>query len=133
MVSIKSQLETAGLRPTRQRLALAGLLFAETPRHVTAETLHREAVAAGAQVSLATVYNTLWAFSDAGLVRRMVLEGASVVFDTNTEAHHHFLNEDTGEITDIPQDHVALQKVPTPPDGAQVTSVDVVVRVRSRD
>ncbi len=126
---LRERLETAGLRPTRQRVALAHLLFRSGCRHVTAEALHGEAEASGAQVSLATVYNTLRAFTDAGLVRQVAVDGARVFFDTNTDAHHHFLDEATGELTDIPADDVAITHLPQPPAGRAVARVDVIVRL----
>src|SRR5262245_10510321 len=96
-----SRLRTAGLRPTRQRMALAQLLFTDKDRHVTAETLHGEAVAAGESVSLATVYNTLHQFTEAGLLRQVVVDGSRTYFDTNTGDHHHFYREDDGLLIDI--------------------------------
>lgn len=127
--SVRERLEAAGLRPTRQRVALAAALFRAGCRHVTAEALHSEVEAAGAPVSLATVYNTLRAFTDAGLVRQVAVDGARVFFDTNTDAHHHFLDEASGELTDIPADHVAITQLPPPPAGRAVARVDVVVRL----
>jgi Fur family iron response transcriptional regulator len=123
----------AGLRPTRQRIELAGVLFAKGPRHLTAEALHAEAAHAGVRVSLATVYNTLNAFIDAGLVRQVAVDGSRVYFDTNVDAHHHFFDEDTGALEDIPADQVAVAALPTPPSGAEITRVDVVVRVKRKD
>jgi Fur family iron response transcriptional regulator len=120
----------AGLRPTRQRLALADVLFAKGSRHLTAEALHGEAARSGVRVSLATVYNTLNAFTDAGLVRQVAVDGARVYFDTNLDAHHHFFNEETGELTDIPAEQVAVAQVPDAPQGAEIARVDVVVRIK---
>ncbi|MBT3533452.1 MAG: transcriptional repressor [Rhodospirillaceae bacterium] len=129
-------LQQAGLRPTRQRLALARLLFDEGNRHVTAEDLHREARKAGVSVSLATIYNTLNQFTISGLLREVVVEPGRAYFDTNTSGHHHFFFEKTGEICDIPEDEVAIARLPQLPDGATLSRVDVVVRIRestSRD
>src|SRR5262245_7982586 len=84
------KLRKAGLRPTRQRLALAQLLFGRGDRHVTAEGLHEEAVGAGMPVSLATVYNTMHQFTAAGLLREVTVDGTRTYFDTNTGDHHHF-------------------------------------------
>ncbi len=129
----RARLEAAGVRPTRQRLGLAALLFRGGCRHVTAEALHGEAEAAGAPVSLATVYNTLRAFTDAGLVRQLAVDGGRVFFDTNTANHHHFLDESTGALSDIPADDVTIAHIPPAPAGAEVARVDVIVRVRARD
>ncbi len=122
----------AGLRPTRQRIELASVLFAKGCRHVTAEGLHAEAARAGVRVSLATVYNTLNAFIEAGLVRQVAVDGARVYFDTNVEAHHHFFDEDAGRLEDIPADEVTLAALPDAPEGLDITRVDVVVRVKRR-
>jgi Fur family iron response transcriptional regulator len=121
--------KAAGLRPTRQRLALARLLFENGDRHVTAEQLHGEAMAAKVRVSLATVYNTLHQFTDAGLMREVVVEPGRSYFDTNVDDHHHFYFEDTGRLQDIPGNHVSLDGLPKPPDGTRVARIDVIIRV----
>ena len=126
------RLRKAGLRPTRQRLALAQLLFARGDRHVTAEGLHEEAVAAGMPVSLATVYNTMHQFTEAGLLREVTVDGSRTYFDTNTGNHHHFYCEDDGTLMDIDGDAIAVAGVPVPPPGAQVDRVDVIVRLKRR-
>jgi len=124
------RLRQAGLRPTRQRVELAGLLFAGGHRHMTAESLQADAVAAGVQVSLATVYNTLHQFTHAGLLRQVVVDAARAYFDTNTGDHQHFFVEDEGTLIDIPGEHIAVAGVPTPPKGLTVDRIDVVVRVK---
>jgi Fur family iron response transcriptional regulator len=126
---IVQRLRMAGLRPTSQRLYLARLLFEQGDRHVTAEQLHSEAQAARIAVSLATVYNTLHQFTAAGLLRELVIESGRSYFDTNVTNHHHFFFEENGALVDIPGENVALASLPTPPDGARVSRVDVVVRV----
>lgn len=127
--NVLDQLKAAGLRPTRQRLALAKLLFEGGHRHVTAELLHGEAEAHRIRVSLATVYNTLHQFTDAGLLREVVVEPGRSYFDTNRHDHHHFFNESSGELTDIPGEEVALARLPSVPPGRRVTRVDVVIRL----
>ena len=129
---IAGRLRKAGLRPTRQRLALARLLFDGPDRHVTAEALHADATREGVRVSLATIYNALNQFTGAGLLRQIVVDGQSAYFDTNTHDHQHFLNEDTGELEDIALADLALANLPTPPRGTEISRVDVVVRVRNR-
>ena len=124
------RLRLAGLRPTRQRLALADLLFAPGDRHVSAEGLHEEAIAAGIKVSLATVYNTMHQFTQSGLLREVTVDGARVYFDTNTGDHQHFFLEKEGMLIDIPGDAISVAGVPAPPPGLAVDRVDVVVRVR---
>ncbi len=124
------KLRAAGLRPTRQRVALASLLFARGHRHLTAESLHAEAAEAGVGVSLATVYNTLHQFTQSGLLRQVAVDAQRFYFDTNTGAHQHFYNEADGALIDIPGDSIAIAGVPTPPKGMEVERVDVVVRIR---
>jgi Fur family iron response transcriptional regulator len=119
-----------GLRPTRQRVALARLLFGSGDRHVTAEHLHCEALAASIAVSLATVYNTLHQFTSAGLLREVVVEPGRSYFDTNTQDHHHFFCESTGHLQDIPGEMVMVGQLPQPPDGAEIRRVDVIIRIR---
>ena len=127
-----ARLREAGLRPTRQRLALAGLLFSADDRHVTAEELHEEAVSAGIPVSLATVYNTLHQFTGVGLLRELCVDGARTYFDTNIGDHHHFYCEEDGALLDIDGGSIAVSGVPQPPHGAKLKRVDVIVRVSRR-
>lgn len=124
-----AMLNEVGLRPTRQRLALARLLFDAADRHVTAEELHAEALGAGVSVSLATVYNTLHQFTGAGLMREVVVEPGRSYFDTNTSDHHHFFFEDSGDIQDIPEESVNIAALPNIPPGTRLNRVDVVVRL----
>jgi Fur family iron response transcriptional regulator len=129
--AIVDRLRTAGLRPTRQRLALGALLFESgRDRHVTAEQLHDEAAGHGGRVSLATVYNTLNQFTKAGLLREVLVGPGRVYFDTNLGPHHHFFIENDGTLVDIPANDVAIAQLPAAPDGMNVERVDVVVRVR---
>lgn len=130
--TVLDRLREAGLRPTRQRVALARLLFDGADRHVTAEQLHSEAEGAGVSVSLATVYNTLHQFTDGGLLREVVVEAGRSYFDTNTGGHHHFFDAGTGVLTDIPGDEIAIGDLPAPPPGAEIERVDLVIRIRSR-
>jgi Fur family iron response transcriptional regulator len=125
-----ARLRAAGLRPTRQRVEIVGLLFAGGHRHMTAESLHADALAAGVQVSLATVYNTLHQFTEAGLLRQVVVDAARSYFDTNTGEHQHFFVEDEGTLIDIPGEDISVAGVPAPPKGMAVDRIDVVVRIR---
>lgn len=127
---LADQVKAAGLRPTRQRVSLARLLFHNGDRHVTAEQLHGEAKSAEIPVSLATIYNTLNQFTRAGLLREVVVEPGRSYFDTNTSDHHHFYFEDTGDLRDIPPEHVDLAHLPAAPEGTQVDRVDVIIRLR---
>lgn len=124
-------LERGGLRPTRQRLALADLLVGDgQDRHVTAEGLYAASHRAGAKVSLATVYNTLRAFCDAGLIQEVVVDGSRSYFDTRLDDHPHFYWEDSAELTDAPTEELQIARLPTPPDGTEVARVDVVIRLK---
>jgi Fur family iron response transcriptional regulator len=129
---VLTRLRMAGLRPTRQRLALARLLLEGGDRHVTAEQLHGEAVAAAIPVSLATVYNTLHQFTEAGLLREVVVEPGRSYFDTNTSDHHHFFWEATGRLQDIPGECLSVSGLPCPPAGTEIRRIDVVIRLRSQ-
>ncbi len=123
-------LSHVGLRPTRQRLSLAALLVGDgRDRHVTAESLYA-AAQGGAGVSLATVYNTLRAFCDAGLMQEVTVDGTKSYFDTRMDDHPHFYWEDTAELTDAPADQLEISRLPAAPKGAEVTRVDVVIRLR---
>ena len=128
---VTSWLDRGNLRPTRQRLALASLLVGDGEnRHVTAESLYEMAGAAGEKVSLATVYNTLRAFCDAGLMNEVVVDGARSCFDTRMDDHPHFFWEDTGTLTDAPKDELTISALPAPPAGTEISRVDVVIRLR---
>jgi Fur family iron response transcriptional regulator len=120
-----------GLRPTRQRLALAELLVGDGEnRHVTAESLYAAAVQAGEAVSLATVYNTLRAFCDAGLMQEVVVDGSRSYFDTRMDDHPHFYWEDSAALTDAPADQLEIARLPQPPEGTEIAKIDVVIRLR---
>ena len=126
---IAERLRRAGLRPTRQRIALGTLLFGGDDRHVSAEMLHAEALAQGEHVSLATVYNTLHQFTGAGLLRELAIDGGKAYFDTNTSNHNHFFIEEHGQLMDIPGDSIRVDGLPEPPEGMRVSHIDVVVRL----
>jgi Fur family iron response transcriptional regulator len=125
----RERLHAVGLRPTRQRLALARLLFENGDRHVTAEQLHGEAASAAIPVSLATVYNTLHQLTEAGLLREVVVEPGRSYFDTNNADHHHFFCEANGLLQDIPAREVTVSGLPLAPDGTEIRRVDVIVRI----
>ena len=124
-----NQLKAAGLRPTRQRIALAKLLFGTCNRHVTAESLLTEATQAKIQISLATVYNTLHQFTDAGLLREIVVDLNRCYFDTNMAEHYHFFYEDNNRLEDIHSDDIIISKLPPLPLGKSLKRVDIVIRV----
>lgn len=131
---IERRVRDAGLRPTRQRVALATLLFAQGDRHLSAEELHEEAISGGVPVSLATVYNALHQFTEAGLLRILAVEGAKTYFDTNTSDHHHFFVEDENRLVDIEIEKgpVTVINLPQPPEGLEIANIDIVVRLRKK-
>ena len=129
-VEIAEKLRTNGLRPTRQRLALAKILFGSGDRHVSAEALHREACEAKVHVSVATVYNTLNQFTAAGLLREVAIEGDRSFFDTNTSNHFHFFHEKEGRLFDIGTDNLEITGLPAAPEGTEIDRIDVIVRLR---
>ncbi|SDW74854.1 Fur family transcriptional regulator, iron response regulator [Ruegeria halocynthiae] len=123
----------AGLRPTRQRVALAELLVGDgLHRHVTAESLFDSAKTNGDAVSLATVYNTLRAFCEAGVLQEITVDGSKSYFDTNTHDHPHFFWEDESRLSDAPSEQLVIQQLPEAPDGVEIASVDVVIRLRRK-
>jgi Fur family transcriptional regulator, iron response regulator len=129
---LKGMLRDAGLRPTRQRVALGWMLFGRGDRHVSAEGLHEEATKARVPVSLATVYNTLHQFKEAGLLRQVAMEGSKTYFDTNTSNHHHFFIEGEDRMIDIPGVQLEVADLPEPPEGMEIARVDVIVRLRKK-
>lgn len=124
-------LQAHGIKPTKQRLALGRLLFEGEHRHVTADQIFEEARSEGAEVSLATVYNTLHQFAQAGLLREVAVDLGQSYFDTNTSRHHHFFDADSGKLVDIPESEIGITKLPAPPDGQEIAGVEVIVRLRS--
>ena len=128
---IMELLRDAGLRPTRQRRSLAQQLFSGNDRHVTAEQLHSESLGQGISVSLATVYNTLHQFTTAGLLRELVVDAGRSYFDTNISAHHHLYFEDSGKLRDVSGDNIAIGELPALPEGAEISRIDIIIRVRN--
>jgi Fur family iron response transcriptional regulator len=125
-------LRKVGLRPTRQRLELGWLLFSKGDRHLTAEMLFEEASKARVPVSLATVYNTLNQFTDAGLLRQVAVDGSKTYFDTNVSDHHHFFVEDENALVDIPSAKITVTEMPAALEGYEVARVEVVVRLKRK-
>jgi Fur family transcriptional regulator, iron response regulator len=128
--TIEDRLREAALRPTEQRLALARLLFGKGDRHLCAEDLHAEALAAKVSVSLATIYNTLNQFRAAGLLRELAIEGGRSYFDTNTSNHFHFFDHEKQELMDLDADSVTVSGIPALPKGKVIDRIDVIVRLK---
>lgn len=124
-------LNNAGLRPTRQRLSLGQLLFLGGHRHVTAESLYEEAMAANAYLSLATVYNTLNQFTEVGLLRRIAADGLKSFFDTDTSVHPHFYLEGEDVLVDVAEG-LAFTRIPEALPGHEIARLDVIVHLRRK-
>lgn len=129
---LRERMRESGLRPTRQRMHLATLLFSRGDRHVTAEEIHAEALAESMSVSLATVYNTLHQFTEAGLLRVLAVESNKTYFDTNISDHQHFFVEGRNEVIDIPDGMITVDNLPDIPEDMEVAHVDIVVRLRPK-
>jgi len=130
---MENRLRKAGLRPTRQRLSLGAILFGSGDRHVSAEQLHAEAARVGVAVSLATIYNTLNQFTEAGLLREVAVEGHKSYFDTNTSNHYHYYLEDEGRLMDIDSENLSVDGLPKPPEGMRIGRIDIIVRLEKDD
>ncbi|WP_455482688.1 iron response transcriptional regulator IrrA [Bartonella sp. B35(2025)] len=136
MSALEKRLRQNGLRPTRQRLELANMIFSQGNRHIAAEELYEEAVGLGVPVSLATVYNTLHQFTEAGLLRIIAVEGSKTWFDTNTSDHYHFYIEGENRILDIPcdlEESLIIKNLPQPPEGMEILHVDLIVRLKPKN
>lgn len=129
LTSLEDKIRAADLRPTKQRIALADLLFSSGNRHVTAEKLHGEALENGVKISLATIYNNLHQFTTAGLLREVVVDSSKSYFDTNIEPHHHFFHEESGMLQDISSNKISVEDIPNLPEGTEISSIDVIVRL----
>ncbi len=129
---LKGMLRGSGLRPTRQRISLGWLLFGKGDRHVTAEMLYEEASKARVPVSLATIYNTLHQFTDAGLLRQIAWMARGAYFDTNVSDHHHYFVEGEEGLSDIPGPPLKVGQLPEPPEGMEIERVDVIVRLKRK-
>ena len=126
-------LNSANLRPTRQRVLLAAVLIGDNhDRHVTAESLHSAVKESELSVSLATIYNTLRVFCEAGLIREIIADGHRSWFDTRVDDHPHFYWEDSGKLTDAPKEQLRIANLPSPPEGTEIAEVDVVIRIRRK-
>ena len=132
VVAMASKLRAAGLRPTRQRVAIACLLLDGRHRHVTAESLTAEINATGLHVAGGTVYNTLNQFTNAGFLRLVTVHNEHSLFDTNTSHHYHFYDAADDRLIDIPSDHVVLSRLPQAPDDHDITGVDVIIHVTKK-
>ena len=122
-------LESGAVKPTRQRLAIARVLFARL-QHLSADQVMVSANHAGAEISKATVYNTLKLFVEKRLIREVIVDPDKVFYDSNTGPHHHLYDIQTGEIIDIDASEITVAGLPPLPAGKVAEGVDVIVRIR---
>ena len=129
---IINKLRGSGLRPTKQRILIAKNLFDTNKTfHFTVETLNKKINKSGDEkISLATIYNTVEAFNDAGYLKEILTSKNKRYYDTNIKSHHHFYDEGSRELTDINYNQVKLSKVPPPPKGKKIKNLEVVIRVQ---
>lgn len=127
----RAKLVEAGLRPTQQRLLLASWLFEGEDKHFTAEDIHRDMCVKQENVSLATIYNTLSAFTDVGLLTTVSVDAGRLYYDTNTAPHYHIYDESGKQLSDISAGDITLSGLPTLPDGQVLDSVDIIIRTKT--
>ena len=126
---IAEQLREVGITPTQQRVQIAEILFAR-PQHLSADQILAVVNSNGPIASKATIYNTLGLFARKGLVREVIVDPSKVFYDSNTSAHHHFYNVDSGELTDIDAREVMIPNLPELPANTQPAGVDIIFRIR---
>ena len=129
---IVNKLRSSGLRPTKQRVLIAKKLFdRDKTFHFTIETLDKKINKKGSEkISLATIYNTIEAFTNAGYLKAILTSKSKSYYDTNIKSHHHFYDEGTKELTDIDYSQIKLSKVPIPPKGKKIKNLEVVIRIQ---
>ena len=128
---IMLKFDSHGILPTPQRLEIAEILL-DKPQHLSAEQIIEELRGQGSSVSKATVYNTLNLFAERGLVNECIVDPERRFYDSNTDAHHHFYDVDTGELTDIPHELIRFAELPELPSDGQMAGVEVLIKVRSQ-
>ena len=126
------KLRSSNLRPTKQRLKICKFLFdRDKTFHFTVEALNKKINKNGAtKVSLATIYNTVEAFTSAGYLKEVLTSKNKSYYDTNIKSHHHFYDEESKELTDIDDSQIKLSKVPIPPKGKKIKNLEVVIRIQ---
>ena len=128
--NVIKKLTESGITPTRQRVDIGQCLFVKD-QHITAEQLREQVNEAFAEVSKATVYNTLGLFAAEGLLREVIVDPSKHVYDTNVEKHHHLYHIDTGRLQDIDPAEIMLTGLPDLDEGVEIEDVDIVIRVRN--
>ena len=128
---ITERLQKLGIYPTLQRVEIAQILLAR-PQHMSADQVLQAVNRGEPVVSKATVYNTLGLFAEKGLVREVIVDPSKVFYDSNTHGHHHFYNVDTGQLSDVEASELSLGQLPAPPQGTELDTVEVIIRVRNQ-
>ena len=130
-----NRLRSSGLRPTQQRLTICKVLFDRKDTfHFTIDTLKKKIEKnTKKEISLATVYNTVHAFKKNGYLKEISLQGNKTFFDTNASIHHHFYDQETGDLMDIQNDDILISKLPTAPAGKKINGVEVTVSVANNN
>ena len=126
-----ARLRSSGLRPTKQRLTICKVLFDRKDTfHFTIDNLKKKIEkSTKSKLSLATVYNTVHAFKNRGYLKEISLQGNKTFFDTNSKSHHHFYDQDTGDLIDIKNDDISVSKIPSAPKGKKINEVEVTISV----
>ena len=132
-LDIYKKLRSSGLRPTKQRVDIAKFLFErEKTFHFTVESLNKLlAKKVSSKFALATVYNTVHAFKDAGHLNEVEVKGNKTYFDTNTSNHHHFYDSETSELIDINANEFVIQKIPKAPNGKKIKNIEVFINLKN--
>jgi Fur family iron response transcriptional regulator len=130
-----TRLRLSGLRPTKQRLTICKVLFDRKDTfHFTIDNLKKKIEKnTKSKLSLATVYNTIHAFKNSGYLKEISLQGNKTFFDTNSKSHHHFYDQDTGDLIDIKNEDISISKIPAAPKGKKIREVEVTVSVANNN
>ena len=130
-LKVQERLKLYGLRPTRARTRI-GMMLLNKPKHLSAEQVHEKLKQKGYTISKATVYNTLNAFSECGIVREVTIDPSRTYYDSTTTPHNHFYNVDTGQLMDIASDDMSVENIPRLPDNTQIQDLEIVVKISNK-
>ena len=128
---VQEKLKLYGLRPTRARTRI-GMMLLDKPKHLSADQVHEKLKQKGYTISKATVYNTLNAFSECGIVSEVTIDPSRIYYDSRTTPHHHFFNIDTGQLVDIASNDMSVKNIPRLPDNTQIQDLEIVVKISNK-
>ena len=128
---VEKRLKLYGLRPTKARLRI-GMMLLDHPKHLSAEQVYESLLEKGHSISKATVYNTLNAFAEKGLVNQVAVDPSRMYYDSTTNAHHHFFNTDTGQLFDIPSDDLSVENIPRLPENTKIQDLEIVIKIKNK-